>query len=413
MLFFASCLLCHSLVVVLQFDGSFRPPKDEQGFARLPARMAVCSSSIHIIEQRQNEEEDEADDARTNKEPISPYPIAVGSRSLPIPLDMTSAHTEYEGLILGLDRLCNNPPSSLLSPTTQTGNNPSGFGHNSSDTGQEHMLWIQGDCKAVIDSINGKSQPRKLRHLHQRVQDFMEVLLYDQKLFSTIHVKHIPRSQNSVTDNLCGNHMTMASSEEWNNILNDLEKLKNCSNNNVYKPDQKHQNKVSQIFNRCIAETSYIRYSYRPILHSKIALLAKELKDYGTLLRIGEQLVEESRLLTHPIQDHKGIVKIGVQYQLDAMKHLKGFNKKATALERKHRVLLAENKKSTNDDIIQTKEAQLLLEESVVNISPSWDESIRPEWNDLLNRWWETLRYTELLPMNEGCPIWVDSNFEE
>ena len=53
----------------------------------------------------------------------------------------TSAHSEYEGLLLGLEAAVAYRPSALR---------------------------IEGDCRVVLDSISGKSKSRKLKKLHTR-----------------------------------------------------------------------------------------------------------------------------------------------------------------------------------------------------------------------------------------------------
>jgi hypothetical protein len=107
-----------SLVILLHFDGSFRPPRDpipgftysRDVFDNAPLynnseKLASCSSSISILSSPCCSGVGDKKETR----------IAIGGRYLPNHIEMSSAMAEYEGLLLGLDWLMNLSPNLLLS----------------------------------------------------------------------------------------------------------------------------------------------------------------------------------------------------------------------------------------------------------------------------------------------------------
>ena len=124
-------LIKFGIVIILQFDGSLRPPRDP-GCATLPARMATCSSRLAFcakrlpttlavpLEQNASLGQELAttlasvpyvdflpalDDQSTQQPNQKLVTDFVGGRLLPLTMGMTSAHAEYEGLMLGLEML--------------------------------------------------------------------------------------------------------------------------------------------------------------------------------------------------------------------------------------------------------------------------------------------------------------------
>jgi hypothetical protein len=100
---------------------------------------------------------------------------------------MTSALAKYEGLLLGLDWLCEKMPSRLRQKYKGAPSN---------------ILLIQGDYKSVIDQLSGKSLSRKLQVRHRQALKRLDRL---QGIGNKMEFEHILRSQNSVCDNLCAN----------------------------------------------------------------------------------------------------------------------------------------------------------------------------------------------------------------
>lgn len=134
---------------------------------------------------------------------------AIGGKYSPIEIiGMTSARSEYEGLLLGLDYLVAafSPPipgyTPLLPDTNQL------YSHNTT-------LIVRGDCKMVIDQMNSKSAPRKLeQHYNLAMSKIQNICqLYtdccDQRLIDSacrklnVRYEHIRRELNYFCDTIC------------------------------------------------------------------------------------------------------------------------------------------------------------------------------------------------------------------
>jgi ribonuclease HI len=298
---------------------------------------------------------------------------------------MTSALAEYEGLLLGLDWLCEEMPSRLR----QKDKGPS-----------SNILLIQGDCKTVIDQLSGKSLSRKLQVQHRQALERLDRL---QGIFDKMEFEHIPRSQNSVCDNLCANLMHAAASASWKNCLAELETVRG-STSTVQLSSRKNDNDdnrtpLSDILNRYLesGSSSWIKYSIRPPLYSRFVTLAEETGDYRTLIQVGELLASESQWhsLSTPLKAR------GIMYQIGGWRGV-GQVKKAMALERKHRFLL-----ESDVSMSTTTATPDEMLECVGTPIASWDQSISQNWSPLLDEWWKTAN--DKVCWEEEASLWVDS----
>jgi len=163
--------------LILRFDGSLRYPSDPGFPVDSLGRMAACAAAI-------------IDDAN----PGSERTVLVGGRLLDANRFSSSAQAEYEGLLLGLEaisRLQQNqrPPFTnskpLLSATT--------------------TVAVQGDCKTVIEQMQGRSRPRKLESYYEQATTILQELPFN------FVFEHIPREENTFCDRLC---TTIISEEE-------------------------------------------------------------------------------------------------------------------------------------------------------------------------------------------------------
>ena len=188
-------------MILLQFDGSLRPPRDPQpGFtysSRIIGgcvldgsdKLASCGASISLSDGGDDDEK----------------LIALCSKYIPNEISMTSADTEYDGLLLGLDYLINE--LSFHQSTESTVNI------------YELMekLIIRGDCKAVIDQIKLKSIPRKMeskynlamekinsiKELHSKYHERNNDVSGSNANVLSICLEHIPREYNTLCDAIC------------------------------------------------------------------------------------------------------------------------------------------------------------------------------------------------------------------
>ncbi|CAJ1942832.1 unnamed protein product [Cylindrotheca closterium] len=351
-------------ILVLQFDGSFRPPKDP-GYPTVAAKMATCAACFFFVS--------DLHDA------CDPVTIVLGSRFLPITMDMTSAHAEYEGLLLGLEWLSKHSQSVLSSDyvfSTTTITTPD----------QTQKLIIQGDCKAVIDQLSGKSISWKLQKEHDQAMKFLNDFSH---YFDSIDFDHIPRKENVLSDSLCSNTMLAVESFHYQRCCMVLDGALLLGN-------EKHQSHHVSSFQRYInSDTSLIRNSLRPFLLSRMLKLAEEHNDYQSMLQIGEYVFTEAKQFTIE-KDKEAVWKsTGVANQVNGLRGM-GRKKKAAALERKHRILL----KSHNAIPLESQN------EPVENSVMPWDSTIDEAWLPLLNNWSQHATQQQSWIETNGSTIW-------
>lgn len=307
------------LVIVLEFDGSFRPPRDP-GCRTIPAKIATCSASISIS----------SNDAEGNTH-LSLRPLALGSYWVPMEQDMTSAHAEYHGLLLGLEHLAGLEGIDDLVP-----------GGNGSGAKKENMLLIRGDCKTVTDQLNGRSTPRKLEALNLAAQELLSQL---GRQFDHIEAAHIPRAENKLCDNICSELIDTISSKEACNLAAGVEALvammhqstiDSNSEGSISRPSKSIRS-PKQLFARYFQPDTFcrIRYSQRPSFYHAIASLCANNGDFDTLIEIGERQTSESAL-----QKDKYLLAQGIRNQIAGW-HGIGNDKKALQLAKQHNFLLA------------------------------------------------------------------------
>ena len=363
-----------SAILILEFDGSFRPPRDSE-FQTITSKLATCASCIYhsnIVEQE------------------SRQPIALGSRFLSVHVGFTSAHAEYDGLLLGLDWLVQSRKEFTLK---ERNDSPQGDHY-----GERHLI-IQGDCKTVIDQLSGKSLSRKLREKYEIAEFQIEQL---GEFFDKIEFRHIPRSANLVCGNLCSNLMVAAIYLCWTRSIIELEEVYNRHTSN----DNEAQPLLLERLDDHL-QSRWIRYSVRPPLYERCFLLANEHHDYTSMIQVGERLADESQYFRSKFSFWKAR---GILFQIQGL-HGLGQERKAQAMERKHRVLLAKESLSINDSFTPTTStsAELL---SMIKSEPDWNEGISKDWIPLQNQWWKDVMRQDIF---EGEPfsIWSTNTIDD
>ena len=168
--------------LTLHFDGSLRPPRDPiPGFTRYTPKslnidkMASCSAAI----------------LSDNNDKVH----SIGGKMLTLMPGMTSADAEYEGLLMGLDKL-----RSYLS----NNENLDSFMSNPNAS-----LNVKGDCKVIVDQFQGTSSPRKMEMKYNLAMDKIRSI---QNICSahpqsarklSVRFQHIPRDDNHLCDAIC------------------------------------------------------------------------------------------------------------------------------------------------------------------------------------------------------------------
>eukprot|EP00533_Pseudo-nitzschia_delicatissima_P007073 CAMPEP_0116082428 /NCGR_PEP_ID=MMETSP0327-20121206/2729_1 /TAXON_ID=44447 /ORGANISM="Pseudo-nitzschia delicatissima, Strain B596" /LENGTH=402 /DNA_ID=CAMNT_0003573237 /DNA_START=92 /DNA_END=1297 /DNA_ORIENTATION=+ len=382
----------------LQFDGCFRPPRDP-GFPTIPHRTAVCAACIGMAIH--SNAKDNNDDSKVIQ------PLAVGARQVPVSIETTSQHAEYEGLLMGLEWL-----TEFLSNEKARSN---------LDETPKIILSIKGDCKTVIDQLTGRSNPRKLEGLHRRAQDLVQELQQiDHRFQIEFEISHIPRSQNLISDGLCNNLMSIVDATSWMHSLNQLEK---AANQTTLEQQQQQQQSLSlsTVFESAVRTT---KVSLRPVLYEMAANLAFDTNNYALLIQIGEQMVEEESSLQGSGKSNSmgmSIRKIGVVYQFIGWERLKNA-KKIKFLQRKYRVLLKDyNDHISNIDETTTKFPSWPKDENCgkdsqqpINQRPQdlghvtkgeWD-ALPGVWKPILEEWFVSARHGEEEEVTFSAPVW-------
>jgi ribonuclease HI len=120
----------------------------------------------------------------------------MGGKMLDLMPGMTSADVEYEGLLMGLDKVKiylsdNQNMASLMASST------------------DPALTVKGDCKVIVDQFQGKSIPRKMETKYniaiekmRSIQNLCAAYPQATKKLS-VRFQHIPRDDNHLCDAIC------------------------------------------------------------------------------------------------------------------------------------------------------------------------------------------------------------------
>ena len=387
------------IVIILQFDGSLRPPRDP-GCATLPARMATCSSRLAFCAKRlpttlavplgQNASlgqelattlasvpyldllptTDDQSTQQPNQKLVTDF---VGGRLLPLTMGMTSAHAEYEGLLLGLEMLLElqsrgsgtNPAPFNLEHRTSSFHLPQPEGTSDYKT-DDAVLIIQGDCKTVIEQLSGRSLSRKLRECYEVAQERINRLQQDREAkqrgnvdsrrstfrIRQVQFQHIPRKQNIVCDAICGLLMFHICRNAERSLRQGIAYQMQYLQHKESVPREKNPNTVSVktlLDHYFSAKCSRIRYSARPGLYRSLSLLALKRKEWNSLYEIGTVMVEEAKVIWAPNKklqngnqlkdEQEMMLKLGIQCQLVGLEGLEQ-RKEAASFRHKNRFLL-------------------------------------------------------------------------
>lgn len=308
-------------------------------------------------------------------------PIALGGRRVPVRFDSTSAHAEYEGLLLGLEWLCEQRKD-LLNIVSSDGS-PETRG----------VIVIQGDCKTVIDQLSGKSFSRKLQVPHQQALDHIEELKHTWDF----RYEHIPREYNTVCDDICAritNLLTWKVSNDMSHYLNDL--AGNRSSRDASPKSTVLVDILAQYFD---PRTSLVRYSERPAFYYNVATLAAKMRDYEAMLQLGELMAAEAKFWT----THSNLkLAHGIKYQIEGFRGM-GQEKKATQLERKYRVLL---QKSGGGSAEFYGYKERLVSQDAGFVGQTHRSSLPSEWEPLVAHWMGHALQSSWM---ETSTVWVDS----
>ncbi|KAL3800350.1 hypothetical protein HJC23_003646 [Cyclotella cryptica] len=295
--------------LILNFDGSLRPPRDPiPGFTRYPVtshdsdKIASCSAAILIEPDEYFERADRYSrcyhvyDARV---------LAVGGKLLQLTPGMTSADAEYDGLLLGLEEL-----SSYLSKDENVNERIL--------NDVDPVLVIRGDCKAIIDQFNERSTPRKLELKYNIAMDRIRSI---QDLYFTrgnktdsqqctkllsLRFEHIPRENNRLCDAICNlsiNQKQRYSAESIYDFIRmgEAQASEESSNREIMRPKSKRKptrNKhFQEAFDRICNTDSSLKlcHSSQLALACELAIAAIHQSDFTVLSRLADFFMVMSR----------------------------------------------------------------------------------------------------------------------
>ena len=443
----------------IQFDGCFRPPRDP-GFPTISHRTAVCAACVGRVVDCENRSansiQNNNDEALGIEHEPKMIPLAVGARELPVSIETTSQHAEYEGLLMGLEWLvelisCQNEMKSYI-PAVGSG----GDDRNRGNPVGAMLLTIEGDCKTVIDQLSGKSKSRKLETLHRRAEELLEELgnmgtdatttvinsISNANEGFRAEFRHIPRSQNSISDGLCNNYMSILDAKSW---IGSIYELEETTNNQILEEGISSNYQTQPLSLSTVFETTArtTKFSLRLPLYEMVAKLAVETENHQLLINIGERVIEEESSL-EGVQGYENsnssapkvsrrtatsIRKAGVGYQIRGWEGL-GKAKKIKFLQRKHRVLLSND--DGNNYIISDlgKATELFpliddenrycgeeVEESIhhhhqlTNLGDvtegEWNPLLPNVWKPMLDQWFASARFETVAKIDTFLPVWV------
>jgi hypothetical protein len=368
--------------ITLQFDGSFRPPKDP-GVSTIPRRLAVAAACLSMTITHHDE----------NKPTL--FPVAVGTRIVPIDINMSSQHVELEGLLLGLKYINENwvelMEKRLRILDTDT----------SCDIQADQItLMIQGDCKTVIDQLSGKAVPRKLEARLNKARNLLcQLLSRGGSIILAYNL--VPRCENCVCDSLCSNLMNIVACKAWNDCLDDVAKVRRRDSVGASRKDDSFTDTpLSSILTSHLDPVnSVIKYSLRVPLYDKLATIARNCEDFDSLTTIGEWMEDDVERWRSQESASKAGKKRSIAYQVRGWRGL-GNSKKAVFLERKHRIPLRSDGETEHGySVLGYDELR-----SLGCREEEWEQSIPKQWRDVLSTWFsETMKHGG----KDTAPFWV------
>lgn len=419
-----SCVLSSTIQLTVQFDGGLRPPRDP-GYPTLDRSWSAYSACISLGWSNDGD----SSNVRLNGDSVPPHtrmvPLAVGGGAaaamLPVEHGTTSQHVEYEGVILGLEWLCQDENRHLVDQTvtwmTKSWQEESGVESSSQLSPADLIpfsIVIEGDCRTVVDQLSGRSVPRKLQELHQRAASLVATVgerLVDFKCREIdICYNHIPRKHNIICDRLCNYLMDSMTLHAYKTCVDDIQSLE--ASIGVDRSDRRTTmsslSSASAILVEHLDPTrSMVPHSLRLPLYQRLAFVAKELQDYELLLVLGRRMCHEAKRIVipseNPLQSNLAYQR-GMHCQIAALQGM-GQAKDANRLQHKHRVLLRKEMSdpgpSSTADWIQQEDEPMVMTES-------WDDAMPSDWLHLLDPWMsEASRRIGSSEDDDPWPLWT------
>ena len=324
--------------LILEFDGSWRPsPRDPiPGFRSQTSHSSFSSATAAASAALFRNDVDENGNSVKNRL------FAIGAKSLSD--TRTSADAEYEGLLMGLDQL-------EIALSSHDG-----------DVSVEHHeeLIIRGDCKAVIDQLNSRSNPRKTEKYYEQAVEKIK-RIRDCSSVTTIAFELVPRESNTLCDTLCKLVLNIDQKRVCHNVQDMIcsgeeESLSKEQNGVAINSMKKRRIKTKMVrpkSNHYKVAMEEIRNSSRICQSSKLALAcllsksAVRTNDVAILLQLSDFFLQSSRLFTKIYWGDSFATKetlraVSILCELLA-KHSIGAEEEAQQIRTKHNIIACED----------------------------------------------------------------------
>jgi ribonuclease HI len=247
------------VVITLKFDGSLRHPTDGGIPTATLGRMASCACCISCNDK------------------INEYPLLLGGKGLCATSTMTSGEVEYEGLLFAMKSL-----RSYLSKYSTT------------TRATQLTIFVQGDCKNVLNQMSGKAIPRKLEPYYLRARsevDEVSQSLLNKYCSCTFEFQHIPRTDNQLCDRTSACIITEKQMKALNDVWSEVLFLEKVGSS-------LEMFSVTRILDQWFQpETSLIPLSKRLKVYSHLTSIATLTRDFSGLLTVAHQYEEDVRVL--------------------------------------------------------------------------------------------------------------------
>lgn len=248
-----------SIQIVVQFDGSLRPPNDFGFPTSTLGKMAACACTI----SKRTADSDE------------PCLLAMGGKCLNVASKMTSGEAEYEGLLFALKS---------LRKFIET--------QNKSNVEYISSVSMSGDCKTIIDQMNGKSNARKMEQFYLRALTEIDILAREQlqdRGIGKLQFYHVPRANNIICDEISASIIMYQQNKAFDGVCSDL----------LYSDDPGgcSIDLTAALDKWFLHQDSLVPLSRRPLIYRYMAALAIKKKDYNGLREIGSRYENDVRAL--------------------------------------------------------------------------------------------------------------------
>ncbi len=374
-------VLCATLV--LEFDGSLRrapDPNNEivpKSLSSKLAPFAACACAIH-----------EGDDSETGEI------ILLGGKEIPYygQSQTTSADVEYEGLILGLKGLLNVCEDCVRDEDTL-----------------KSPIIVRGDCKTVIDQMNGNSLPRKQKAYCNEAILIVEQIkqAYDVDL----QFEHINREYNELCDVMCKiiieRLQQNAISELMNSLINIEQEYVEIPLPGNKKKRLKSQKSPFLDPLKAISDWhGHIPISIRPYLLCEFYHASNRMKDYVGMRMIGDVMKSEAKRWEKQGIGHASILRelesLGWQLTYNSLKHM-GLEKEAEVESKSQNTSIGQIELAKVSQLLQEKMPKCAIQAGSFQITCTSED---------LKAWHEYIFSTDGQTSSEDA-FWIISNKEK